>query len=145
MKPKFNIGDYVEAVPSTLDYQGKYERVLVKGATKVRGVIVGAIIRYTGKVEMDSDDYGYNSYSYFVPKKGITLWQIREGYINKPKEALEEDIKLLWYVDDMMSIIPWKKSGLSQYNRERLSREMKDLYRTNPEYFPRDKKGRFTK
>jgi len=165
MKPKFNIGDYVGAIPSKLTYtkdkigerfRFSYRRErIIKLATIRKGVIVGAVYRMKGQITPGDYEEG----AYFTPSEGVLFWQIREGYLNKPFEALEEDIKLIERVHfhcirlgnskgkDIYNPIkiPWRKSGMTDGVRKMISKDMKQYFREYPEYFPRDSKGRFTK
>ena len=150
-KPKFNIGDYVEAISSTIEYENvdleywdrpaKRERkIIVKSPYKPkRGVIIGAVIRYTGTLDMPS--YYSGESPVWIAEKGVLFWQIREGFLNKPFEALEEDIKLIERVHfhcirlgnskgkDINNPvkIPWKNTGWTDYYRKAQSEDMKSL------------------
>lgn len=162
MKPKFNIGDLVEAYPSKLEYEkkntGKVRKDLItKDHNKIKGVIVGAVYRYIGELNIGGfmgvlePDYDP---SCFTSEKGILFWQIRQGYLNKPVEALEEDIRVIervysgWLrlvkkkdVNKIPNKIPWKYVG--EKYKEHLSEVMKKEFKENPDSFPRDEKGRF--
>ena len=153
-KPKFNIGDYVEAIPSTIEYENwdrpakREKKIIVKSPYKPkRGVIIGAVIRYTGTLDMPS--YYSGESPVWIAEKGVLFWQIRYGYLNKPFEALEEDIKLLEpvHLHCLMQdkAIPWKNTGWTDYYRKAQSEDMKSLFEKQPDLFPRDSKGRFTK
>jgi len=158
-KPKFNIGDYVEAPASKIVYELKAKKNIKKDSiytekTKKRGVIIGAIYRFKGTLFAPS--YYSEDTAYFTASEGVLFWQIREGYINKPFEALEKDIELLISINSQVvdliennrkdhACIPWKKTYYTNHHRKQMSREMKQFYKECPECFPRDDKGRFIK
>jgi len=167
-KPKFNIGDYVEAVPSFLDYEGPEfltKNTTIKLEKPRRGVVIGATYRFEGEFipgRKVSQGYGWEENresNQFIATKGVLFWQIREGFLNKPFEALEEDIKLIERVHfhcirlgnskgkDINNPvkIPWKNTGWTDWSRRALSEVMKNIFKENPEDFPRDSKGRFKK
>lgn len=129
MKPKFKIGDCVVATYSTMEYEG-YPKALkrIRKNGQVKGQIVGCVRRFEGSME----------HGYFEGSKSYIMWQIREGYMNVPKEALEEDITLIEPFK-----IPFHRNGLSQNSRDKLSKEMKEMFKEHPDWFERDSKGRF--
>lgn len=157
MKPKFNIGDLVEAYPSSIGYEiepGKLnpqvmrKTLIEKEPNKVRGVIIGAVYRHMGTLHIGSY-YGEDP-PCFTSEKAVLFWQIRQGYLNAPVEALESDIHLIervyagWMRLDKNKIpnkIPWKYVG--EMYKENLSEAMKKEFKENPDAFPRDEKGRF--
>lgn len=156
MKKKFNIGDYVTAIESKIMYDSiKYipgEDVKKKIYTKEcihtnptprEGMIVGATYRFKGVCH--GPGY-YDDPAYFQASEGILFWQIREGYLNKAFESLEEDITLIHKADRIgLFNIPWKKTYYPQQRREADSSTMKELHKHHLDMFPRDAKGRFIK
>jgi len=152
-KPKFNIGDYVEAMPSELTYEhwnkpgNRPRNIIIKEKETRRGVIIGAIIRMMGTLAVSS--YYSEEPPYFTAEKGVLFWQIRTGFLNKPFEALEEDIKLLEpvHLHCLMEdkAIPWKNTGWTDFAKKAQSEDMKSLFKKQPDLFPRDEKGRFKK
>ena len=165
MKPKFNIGDLVKAYPSCIDFDTsedinehtKIGRLAVQNKNVIYkdtnnpivGVIVGAVYRYMGKLHIAKFKYDhYGEYegdeNYLEKTKAVLFWKIREGYLNKSKEALESDIKLIKSVhSDCITIkgknkkppIPWKRG----------EKNLSLIMKRHPAYFPRDEKGRFRK
>ena len=107
---KFKIGDYVEASPVVFEYQGS-DKAIVRSPDKIQGQIVGATYRMTGKYHSEGTSLGnWNDLpDYYAPyldvRKSYLVWKIRQGYINKEVEALEEDIELMY---GMFPSLPWK-------------------------------------
>lgn len=161
MKPKFNIGDYVEARPSSIEYADEpykdeygtwhirqldktdgeeYHKTICKKSYKIKGVIVGATRRFLGihRHETLSGDFNDTYESPYLEITGSKLfWKIRQGYLNKAVEALEEDIRLIEPVKSVKrKQIPLKYADTSRINWKSVSQDSKN--------WPRDEKGRWT-
>jgi len=138
-KPRFKIGEWVRAKNTVkFDYDKNDNRIPFKH-NGCNGVIIGATTRYIGKG---------NGYGHLYNTKPINVWQIRQGYSNKPYEALDEDVVSLENnLDDknnnillLKNDIPFRFNkewhGINGYqNRQNFSRDSHD--------FDRDEKGRF--
>lgn len=131
-EPKFKIGQSVLVTKTAhFGYEGANKRKLYEVVVQRTGIISGATHRLLGTRDWDSD-YG----GMFYPNGSVLVWQIKEGYLNKPIEALEENIIAL---DDPIEI-PWKfDEQWTKAAREDWSRMMKKSMKD----YPRDEKGRF--
>ena len=134
-KPRFKIGEWVRAENTVkFDYNGQDERIPIK-QDGINGVVVGATTRFVGRG---------NGYGKLYIEKALLVWQIRQGYSNKPYEALDEDVVSLENFDDgimlLKSDIPFRYNnewhGVGAFERrQNLSNDSK--------CFDRDKMGRF--
>jgi len=135
-KRKFVIGEWVKVKSTVYFVYQNDKRVVRKRQSGVCGQIVGARIRFTGEycwpVEHEPS---------VLKKTGrVIVWQIAIGYLNKPIEALEEDIESIPPSPIWGPSLPWKWTNPLPWNdrdKEQARRMMK--------YFPRDKKGRWVK
>lgn len=89
--------------------QGRKRRaVRVDQAREIRGQIVGACIRHEGIYYAGRGAYGHHGEWEDDPaclqiERVVTLWEIREGYLNKSLLAFADDIKHASGGD-----IPWR-------------------------------------
>ena len=92
---KFQIGDCVQVNKEVFfDHTivGDVKRIILQEECNKKGIICGIKIRYTGKLQ-DLDDYYVQAM--LIPEKTYHVYLIRQGMINKPIEALEDDIEIL--------------------------------------------------
>lgn len=154
---KFEIGDWVE-----FDHVAKlfiekklvgHNRLLKRFIERVDierkvGQIVGAIYRFEGEVTPERITASWEDYypGYLEVDGSKLVWQVRTGFLNKPYEVFEEDIKLL-IIREFAEIakLPWKDCGWNEYTKKIASDQMKEWYAKNPNEFSRDSKGRFCK
>ena len=134
-KFKFKIGDWVEfkshiRVISTDGQRYAYE---VGMARPKKGQICGAITRFMGEIKTHDWDF-HNDHAFLEIRKSITLYQIKEGMINVPFEAREEDITKLKFCTD---VLPWKYVPYSDFERQQAREQAMSQ--------PRDSKGRFVR
>ena len=144
-KPAFKIGQWVRVThtisfhyESSGDPKTDERKIVRSNLTSNRdediGQIVGAKKRQLGKLIIPTYGYyGDDDRPYLHTEKTITTWLIKRGYINKPIEALEEDIEVIF----MDKELPWLFIPWSKQERKHFSEDSKD--------FPRDSKGRFSK
>ena len=143
-KPRFKIGEWVETnTIVTFGYKGD-KRVPIKFKRNVIGQIVGATYRHTGEYSHGIKHGGYmEGYDYeqasLVGGDRVLVWQIKIGYLNKPVEALEEDIRVLesYSMIRIVDKLPWMhtRNKWPQWAKDKLSEESKS--------WPRDEKGRW--
>lgn len=141
-KPRFKIGEWVETnTIVTFGYKGD-KRVPIKFKRNVIGQIVGATYRHTGEYSHGIKHGGYmEGYDYeqasLVGGDRVLVWQIKIGYLNKPVEALGEDIFIAWHSREKG--LPWlhTRNKWPQWAKDKLSGESKS--------WPRDEKGRWVK
>lgn len=140
MKPKYKIGQWVRVyrklgfnltqVYDSDDY-ARRKTISVYGLTNpIDGVIVGATRKFLGVIHHGGPDWQ----GYLEIEGSVLCWKIAVGYLNKPILVLDGDFDTI----DPQGDIPWKEC-----DNERQSTEMKGMYERNPEWFPRDEKGRF--
>jgi len=142
IKPRFEIGEWVRAHKTVIfgsnHANNNPERVMFE-KPGISGVIVGATTRFLGTI-MDS---GYDCVKCLNNRKSVMVWQIKQGYMNKTHEALNEDVVSL----EDSEIILLKTNIPLRYNHEwhgprgfesrgRMSVESRD--------WPRDAQGRFS-
>lgn len=138
--PTFKIGDWVEVKAVISFYYDEGGKRVVGKYKKTRiGQIIGVKKRQLGIV---SKKY-YNEQAQLNVSKVITVWQIKTGYINKPIEALEEDIKALWEYDAFLKErkLPWFYRSETMLWSERDKEWLRDYMKD----WPRDEKGRWIK
>jgi len=144
-KPRFKIGEWVRA-ENTVTFCSNLEpnnpeRVMAFGAS-LNGVVVGSTTRFIGAI-MNNRHFENAS---LINRKSVQVWQIRQGYSNKPYEALNEDVVSLENDKSDDGIILLKGDIPFRYNsewygvnggvnRQNLSDNMK--------FVERDEKGRF--
>jgi hypothetical protein len=145
--PTFKIGQWVkvEAIVS-VDYDSKGNRKIYRFKTTGIGQIIGAKKRQlgVGRASIRGHDLlGYHEYepAFLEISRVITVWQIKTGYINKPIEALEEDIKTLWEYDEFLKErkLPWL------YARHHWPQSAKDELSEESKSWPRNEKGQWIK
>jgi hypothetical protein len=158
-KIRFKIGDWVKVRARTYFYYDKnderqIEVVLIKEPRY--GQIVGARRKFLGKFEKPSGvRYGFmgeyieGDQSYLTVKSSVLVWLVREGYLNKELEVLEEHVghmlnppieKDIFKFEVPKKSIPWIKQdkyNLNEKERNDLKEAMKHV--------PRDAKGRWIK
>ena len=137
MKYKYKIGDWVKVKNKvSFNYDKDNNRIINKEEVNIFGQICGAKRRQLGKLSNSPSSYGQ---SYLKVGRIITVWLVRTGMINKPIEALEEDIdKMLLYVTN--EELPWFNPFANERIKKRCVEEMKE----EAKYIERDSKGRFT-
>ena len=137
-KPRFKIGEWVRAENTVkFDYNINNERIPIK-QDSVNGVIVGATTRFVGKG---------NGYGKLYIEKALLVWQIRQGYSNKPYEALDEDVVSLENnLDENDDTILLKSDIPFRYNSEWHgigAFKRRTAMSLDSQHFTRDEKGRF--
>jgi hypothetical protein len=171
-KLKYRIGDAVkidlmnEVFPVYEDVKEKTYRKLVRSKDNYNfsgskekedirtGQITGIKTFYEGFVDKAeittmSSNYYYEDYDYdpggIKVEKTIYLWCVRSGYLNKEHYFFEEDIKRFLNPPKIIltrpMFIPFKDTGWNTYNGEKVKKMMSE----ESKFWPRDKKGRFTK
>jgi hypothetical protein len=144
IKPKFQIGDWVRVKAYVkFDYPNNVRTPLSQKLEKpIIGQIVGARMKFLGKFVSG----GYDNQSYLAVSGSVIVWLVRDGYLNKPYEVLEEDVELLTYeywaqCTKLIGKInlPWRKTNMTWTDSDKadLRKIMKDV--------PRDSKGRWVK
>ena len=160
-KISFKIGDWVRVKARTevgYETEEEFEKGKrlgnIKHTRKLRrvpythegviGQIVGARRKMFGELKGGST---LNSYTgaedytdgYLEVQNSVIVWLVRPGYLNKPIEAVEEDIERPgeWISDEL----PWFSSSFdtSEERREKIRKEMSK----DSKDWPRDEKGRF--
>ena len=138
VKPKFQIGDWVSIKAYVkFDYPNDIRTPLSHKLEKpIIGQIVGARMKFLGKFVSG----GYDDQSYLAVSGSVIVWLVRDGYLNKPYEVLEEDV----FPDYAMHSewdrkLPWRKTNMTWTDSDKadLRKLMKDV--------PRDSKGRWIK
>lgn len=145
-KYKFKIGEWVVVSNiSVMVHEDDARKLSTTPKVHVVGQICGAVTRFTGIVERPSYSNYYDDgtpYDYEPPyldvKGSVMLWEVREGLLNTPILALEENITSLGELD---ITLPGKKDVMSAKERVQLS----DIMRSEMEGWPRDEKGRWRK
>lgn len=156
-KRVFKIGDFVcTRVLVEMQYEnseesaksGAWKRraVRIPQENEVWGQIIGACRRYEGTLYPASGgDGGWfgeeppdPEQAYLAPSKTITLWEIRQGYLNKPVLAFAEDIKPA--IGVLCGSVPWSHQNQPPYDR-RVRLELSKAAKTQK----RETNGRFVK
>jgi hypothetical protein len=145
VKPKFQIGDWVSVRAYVkFDYPNDIRTPLSHKLEKpIIGQIVGARMKFLGKFVSG----GYDDQSYLAVSGSIIVWLVRDGYLNKPYEVLEEDVELhhdtheecFRFTHAKDPKLPWRKTNMTwtESDKADLRKLMKDV--------PRDSKGRWLK
>jgi hypothetical protein len=154
MKPRFNIGDYVEvravtlvAYGSTVEHPAltrQLQREML--STPTRGWIVGAVRRFEGSIgpaEYDSDE-GLTGRPFLTTTGSKLLWRIAQSLMNVPIEAADADVDLLALAGSSVSPAkaehvptcplrcgtPWSSLGLGGWSpadqRKEMSKRARD-------------------
>jgi hypothetical protein len=142
IKPKFQIGDWVKCKAYVeFDYNPE-QRVVNK--TNLEKPIIGQIVGAKRKFMGQYKPGGYDDQAYLAVNGSLVVWLVRDGYLNKPYEVLEEDVELYLTEDIRLihkstPILPWRKTNMtwSESDKAYLRKLMKDV--------PRDSKGRWLK
>ena len=138
--PRFKIGEWVRA-ESTILFGSNHdpkvpERIIFK-RSGVNGIIVGAATRFLGFIKTHEWEQAC-----LKVKKSVMVWKIRQGYMNKEYEALDEDVVSLEDPD----IILLKNDIPLRYNHEwhgMGSFERRESMSLDSRDFPRNEKGQF--
>ena len=140
MKHTFKIGDCVHVNSIVTfncytdhNYEDHYEKLYKKIQTNFDAIIVGATIRYTGKMEIISE----HKFFKLKPEKHYIVYQIRRGMTNKIQEAFEEDLIKI----NNIKKFPWRYNKTNETIKKHMSNYMKDYMKN----VPRDSKGRWLK
>lgn len=148
-KTRFEIGEYVLAKHTISFGYENNKRIIIKSTNEIKGVITGATHRMMGNIKGSSKSIRYDAYDYEPPYLSVTesvfVWKIRQGYMNKEFEALDEDVISLdpstkCFCQNGKHKIPLK------YNHEWYGESNLELRRNlsiDTKYYLRDKKGRF--
>jgi hypothetical protein len=156
-KPRFQIGEWVRASSYVkFNYDKSSKRVVDKTRLEqpIIGQIVGARRKFLGSFfgggVYHSGEYGVDT-DWDEPclqvSGSMIVWLVRDGYLNKPYEVLEEDVEP-WYDTHERCIrfknakdpkLPWRKTNMTWTDSDKadLRKIMKDV--------PRDSKGRWIK
>jgi hypothetical protein len=134
-KPKFQIGDWVKCKAYVTFGYDHEQRAVDKTHKPIIGQIVGAKRKFMGQYKPG----GYDDQAYLSVSSSVIVWLVRDGYLNKPYEVLEEDIELQEVVQNTFKKIPWRKTNMAwdDSDKAELRKLMKDI--------PRDSKGRWLK
>jgi hypothetical protein len=142
IKPKFQIGDWVR-VKAYVEFNYDHEK-RVADKTNLEKPIIGQIVGARRKFLGQYKSGGYDDPAYLAVSGSIIVWLVRDGYLNKPYEVLEEDVSYYRLLDIRIihkstPILPWRKTNMtwSESDKADLRKIMKDV--------PRDSKGRWVK
>lgn len=142
MKPMFNIGDRVlvrrAVIFKTSADWDNHERLTRTMAFKEfttprTAIVVGGRFRFTGKVHPG----GYDDPGYLEVQGTQFVYQVREGFINKPLEVLPQDLVQI-SASDVSEPFPFVKQRQQEWS-ERAKQELREAMKDAP----RDSKGRW--
>ena len=140
---RFPIGRYVQASHTITMGYDEGSRVVVRKEDSVNGQVVGLKRFFTGHVEKTSEGYDhmgsyYCSEGYVANAKSVVVWAIRQGMLNRPVYALDEDVDdNIFWCSELFPVMHSIKVRWTQEDRRRLREEIRDI--------PRDSKGRWVK
>lgn len=146
IKPKFQIGDWVRVKAYVeFNYNENGQRYVTSNKLEqpIIGQIVGARRKFMGQYKSG----GWDDQSHLSVSGSIIVWLVRDGYLNKPYEVLEDSVEP-WYDTHTHCIrfknardpkLPWRKTNMTWTDSDKadLRKIMKDV--------PRDSKGRWVK
>jgi len=135
MKPKFQIGDWVKSDAHYTKYRLAATSGWVRKVTEkpIVGRITGGCWKHSGITRGGNgweEDYEGR---YLEVKETHFLYEVKEGFTNKPKYVAEEDIVVTFF--DPSDDVPFRKVNVSEADRKFQSEQAKS--------WPRDEKGRF--
>lgn len=142
VKPKFQIGDWVSIKAYVkFDYPNDIRTPFSHKLEKpIIGQIVGARMKFLGQYKSG----GYDDQAHLAVSGSVIVWLVRDGYLNKPYEVLEEDVSYYRLLDIRLihkstPVLPWRKTNMTwtESDKADLREIMKDV--------PRDSKGRWLK
>lgn len=134
-KPKFQIGDWVRSDAHYTKYRLAATSGWVRTVTEkpIVGRIVGGCWKQSG-VLRGGCGYGEDyEGKYLEVKETHFLFEVKEGFTNKPKYVAEDDIIVTFF--DQGDDVPFRKVNVSDADKKWLSEQAKE--------WPRDEKGRF--
>ena len=140
-EPRFKIGEWVRAKETILfgsNHDPKVPERIIFKRSGVNGIIVGAATRFLGVIKT----HEWEEQACLKVKKSVMVWKIRQGYMNKEYEALDEDVVSLEDSD----IILLKNDIPLRYNHEWHSIggfERREALSLDSRDFPRNKKGQW--
>ena len=142
VKPRFMIGDWVKVSAYVkFDYPNNIRTPYVQKLEKpIIGQIVGARMKFLG----EHVPGGYDDTAYLKVRSSLWVWLVRDGYLNKPHEVMDECVEL-HLTEDIRLIhkstpkLPWRKTNMpwTESDKADLRKIMKDA--------PRNSKGRWVK
>jgi len=150
MKMTYLIGDWVEVesyVRFYYDNSNNRLMELVKCDKRTIGQIVGCRKRMLGIFRPSQFYEDGADQAYLDKAKAVHLWLIREGYYNKPIEALETHIKMYrpLHSQCIRPVLSREPKLPSLKIRSFWGSQARDQMRSIMKNWPRDSKGRWIK
>jgi len=133
---RFGIGTNVQANSTmTVAYDTDGNKRIYKALGPVNGMIVGLKRFMLGKYEASGPEFGE---AYLGVTGTIVVWVIKQGLLNKPAYASDEDV--------IESAVPLRYQLPIMYqNQPEWSTKDRQVQREEVAKAPRDKKGRWVK
>lgn len=151
-KKRFKIGDWVHVKATmTTDYDNrdfddeskKIKKVVVKKPANIIGQIVGLKRFHIGEYTPQGHHQSYDGewepvQAYITVEEVITVWEIKQGMLNKAVYALDEDVDSGALKAKMRLPLFYSRQPIwTDQDRQNMREEMADV--------PRDKNGRWIK